>query len=146
MLGAIRDFLKKSVTFIGGLSKDPRIPAWDKAMLAAMLALLVSPVDLISDFIPVLGQLDDLVIAIVILDYMCNRLPEAILLNHYPWDPAGFKAWRRRMGFLTMLVPAWIRNRIWATQEAKVRESEGQGEAAEPSHAESHKHEGHKHH
>lgn len=135
MLRAIGDFLKKSLAFVTGLSKDPRIPAWDKAMLAALIALLASPVDFISDFIPVLGQLDDMVIAIVILDYVINRLPESIVLNHYPWDPAGYKAWRRRLSFLSLLVPAWVRNRIWASQEAKVREAQAETAGEKPAEA-----------
>lgn len=125
------EFLKKSLGFMKALSLDPRIPAWDKAVLTAMVALLVSPVDIISDFIPVLGQLDDLVIAIILLDYAVNRLPEALLLEHWPWDPAKLTAWRKRLRFLTLLVPAWARNKIWAIQEEKARESEKTGQGAE---------------
>ncbi len=121
------EFLKKSLAFVKALSLDDRIPVWDKAVLAGMVALLVSPVDFISDFIPVLGQLDDIVIAILLLDYVVNRLPEPILLAHWPWDPAKLSSWRKRLRFLTLLVPAWARNRIWAVQEVKAREA---GEAS----------------
>lgn len=125
-------FLKQSLAFVKALSLDSRIPAWDKAVLAGMVALLVSPVDIISDFIPVLGQLDDIVIAALLLDYVVNRLPEAILLDHWPWDPARLSIWRKRLRFLSMLVPTWLRNRIWAVQEEKAREAEtsAQGAAA----------------
>lgn len=123
MLNKVGDFLKKSLGFVKALSLDPRIPAWDKAVLAAMVALLVSPVDIISDFIPVIGQLDDILIALIILDYAINRLPEPILLDHFPWDKSALKAWRRRLRFLTLLIPAWARDRIWAIQEAKAKEA-----------------------
>lgn len=136
LLRSIRDFLKKSIGFVKALSLDPRIPAWDKGMLAAMVALLASPVDIISDFIPVLGQLDDLVIALILLDYAVNRLPEQVLLDHWPWDRETLKTWRRRLRFLTLLVPAWARNRIWAVQEAKVREAESEKGAKEKGPAE----------
>jgi uncharacterized membrane protein YkvA (DUF1232 family) len=122
----MKAFLKQSLGFIKALSLDDRIPAWDKAVLAAMVALLVSPVDLISDFIPVLGQLDDIVILIVLLNYIANRLPEPILSDHWPWNPDKLKSWRKRLRFLSMLVPNWIQNRIWAIQQEKA------GEASRP--------------
>jgi uncharacterized membrane protein YkvA (DUF1232 family) len=123
MVQKIGDFLKKSLGFVKALSLDPRIPTWDKAILAAMVAMLVSPIDIISDFIPVLGQLDDILIALILLDYVVNRLPEPILLDHFPWDKDRLRSWRRRLRFLTLLIPAWARDRIWAMQEAKVAES-----------------------
>ena len=110
----MKDFFLKSIRFVRDVSTDSRIPSWDKAVLAGFAALLVSPIDLIADFIPILGQLDDLVIIILVLDYIFNRLPEEILLAHYPWDPEGLKATRKRMRFLSMLVPDWIRKKIWA--------------------------------
>lgn len=116
-------FFRKSFSFVKAVSVDDRIPVWDKAVMATMVALLVSPVDFISDFIPVLGQLDDVVILIILLDYMANRLPEQILLDHFPWDPSQLKAWRRRLGFLSMLVPDWARRRIWAIQDVKAEET-----------------------
>ena len=117
------EFFRKSFAFVKAVSMDDRIPTWDKAVLATMVALLVSPVDIISDFIPVLGQLDDVVILIVLLDYMANRLPEQILLDHFPWDSTQLKAWRRRLRFLSMLVPDWARRRIWAMPEVKAEEA-----------------------
>jgi uncharacterized membrane protein YkvA (DUF1232 family) len=110
----MREFLKKSLVFIKALSTDDRIPVWDKTIIAAMVALLVSPVDLISDYIPIIGQLDDVVIAIILLDYVITHLPEQILLDHFPWDASRLKVWRRRLRFLSMLVPTWVRNKIWA--------------------------------
>lgn len=110
-------FIRKSLGFAKALSGDPRIPARDKAVLAGMLALLVSPFDIIPDFIPVLGQLDDAMIAILMLDYICNRVPDDVLRDHFPWDPAKLLAWRKRVGFFTGLVPHWAKQKIWRAQE-----------------------------
>jgi uncharacterized membrane protein YkvA (DUF1232 family) len=54
----IRDRIK----FLKAVWKDPRTPWYAKAVLAATVAYAVSPIDLIPDFIPVIGHLDDLVI------------------------------------------------------------------------------------
>ena len=54
--------IKKLIKFLQDVAKDDRIPERDKVVLAGLLVLLVSPIDLIPDFIPVLGYLDDLII------------------------------------------------------------------------------------
>ncbi|GEM_PF-425587 len=105
--------LRKSVSFLIALSKDPRIPARDKAVLAGMLALILSPFDIIPDFIPVLGQLDDLMIILLLIDYACNRVPDEVLRDHFPWDAKQLLVWRRRVGFFVNLVPHWVKDKIW---------------------------------
>src|SRR5690606_26425743 len=119
-------FLGKSLGFAKALSMDPRIPARDKAVLAGMLALLISPIDIIPAFIPVLGQLDDAMIAILILDYICNRVPDEVLRDHFPWDPAKLLTWRKRAGFFTGLVRHWAKEKIWRAGEAAVGSREAQ--------------------
>lgn len=114
---AVREFFKKSFHFLKAISTDSRIPARDKAVLAALLALVVSPIDFIPDFIPVFGQLDDFVIIIVILDYVFNRIPEEILISHFPWEPASLKTWRRRLRFVSLMVPGWARKHIWKIRQ-----------------------------
>ncbi|MDB5103379.1 MAG: hypothetical protein JWP91_1068 [Fibrobacteres bacterium] len=113
----MREFFRKSLAFATALSKDPRIPARDKAVLAGMLALILSPFDIIPDFIPVLGQMDDLMILILMLDYACNRVPDEVLREHYPWEPESLLAWRRRVGFFVKLVPHWVKEKIWLARE-----------------------------
>lgn len=109
----MRAFFRNSLSFITALSKDPRIPSRDKAVLAGMLALILSPFDIIPDFIPVLGQLDDMMILILMLDYVCNRVPDEVLRDHFPWDAKQLLTWRRRVGFFVNLVPHWVKDKIW---------------------------------
>ena len=54
--------LKHQIATLRHALDDPRTPRQAKMLGAAVLAYLVSPVDLIPDFIPVLGQLDDLIL------------------------------------------------------------------------------------
>ena len=60
-------------------SKDSRTPWYAKALVAAVVAYAVSPIDLIPDFIPVLGQLDDLVIVPLGIWCAIRLIPPAVL-------------------------------------------------------------------
>src|SRR5512137_2573750 len=54
--------LKTEVYALYLSSKDPRVPWYAKVLMALVIGYAISPIDLIPDFIPVLGQLDDLLI------------------------------------------------------------------------------------
>jgi len=59
--------------------KDPRTPRVSKWLLGAAVVYLVSPVDLIPDFIPVLGQLDDLVIVRGLVWVATRFIPRSVV-------------------------------------------------------------------
>lgn len=61
-IGRAADALRKRLRLLRAVWKDPRTPWYARAVLAATVAYAVSPIDLIPDFIPVVGHLDDLVI------------------------------------------------------------------------------------
>ncbi len=54
--------LRERIEFLKAVWKDPRTPWYAKAVLAATVGYLLSPIDLIPDFIPLVGYLDDLII------------------------------------------------------------------------------------
>jgi len=61
--------------------KDKRTPKKAKALIMLILLYIASPIDIIPDFIPIIGQLDDLVI-ITLGVYLCYKLiPEEVLLD-----------------------------------------------------------------
>ena len=60
-------------------SKDPRVPWYAKALIFLIIAHTFSPIDLIPDFIPVLGYLDDLIIAPVGIAIALRLIPKAVL-------------------------------------------------------------------
>jgi uncharacterized membrane protein YkvA (DUF1232 family) len=64
---------------IVGLVGDPRVPASRKAMLAGAFGYALAPVDVLADRIPVLGILDDLVIAALALDTFLAGVPDDAL-------------------------------------------------------------------
>ncbi len=64
---------------IAGLIGDPRVPASRKALLAAAAGYVVAPVDLIPDRFPLLGVLDDLVVAALAVDAFLAGVPDDVL-------------------------------------------------------------------
>jgi uncharacterized membrane protein YkvA (DUF1232 family) len=89
--GLLRDiaaFLPACVTTARRLRKDPRVPRRAKiAMLVAVLWVL-SPIDLIPEFLPVIGPLDDIVAVVLLLRYAARTVPRPVLLAAWPEDPA----------------------------------------------------------
>ncbi len=109
-------FGKNILQFLKDVANDERIPPRDKKVLLALIALVISPFDIIPDWIPVLGQLDDLVIIALILDYLFNKLDSEILLSHYPWGMKSFANLKKYSRIIAMLTPAALKNKIWAYQ------------------------------
>ncbi len=67
---------------VWGIVRDPRTPIGLKGMLAAALAYVVFPVDLIPDAIPILGQADDLTVLLLVLDIFIQNAPPEVREEH----------------------------------------------------------------
>lgn len=59
--------------------KDPRVPWYAKIIIAATVGYALSPIDLIPDFVPVLGQLDDLIIVPIGISLALKMMPKEVL-------------------------------------------------------------------
>jgi len=73
------EHLKRESYAIYLASKDPRVPWHAKVVIALTIAYAISPIDLIPDFIPVLGQLDDLIIVPAGISLATKMIPEEVL-------------------------------------------------------------------
>jgi len=75
------------VTTIRRLRKDPRVPR--RARVAIILAGLwvLSPIDLIPEFVPVIGPLDDVVVVALALRYAARQVPRAAIRDAWPGNP-----------------------------------------------------------
>ncbi len=80
------------------LLADQATPRSAKVALAVMLIYLVSPIDLIPDFIPVLGQTDDIVVAALVLRWTGRRIGLDGLRAHWSGSDEGFDVLRRVLG------------------------------------------------
>lgn len=110
----LSQFFSQLVSFVKNVANDTRIPARDKKTLVALVVLLVSPIDFIPDWIPVIGVLDDAIVLAVILDYLFNVLDSEILLTHYPWGMKSFIRMRKGAKFISLLAPDIVKKKIWA--------------------------------
>ena len=74
--------LKRDVVAIAIALRDPRVPWYAKVVGACVVAYALSPIDLIPDFVPVLGYLDDLVLVPLGLLLVVRLIPADILAEH----------------------------------------------------------------
>lgn len=87
MIGALRTLRKwarvarRDVLAVYFAARDPRTPFGVRLLALAVTAYALSPIDLIPDFIPILGQLDDLVIVPIGLSLVARLLPEEVMAD-----------------------------------------------------------------
>ena len=84
-LGEALDTAKQIPTYarlIWALARDPRVPIGQKAVLGGIAAYLAFPIDIIPDFIPVIGQMDDLAVLILGLDWFIRNAPADVVEEH----------------------------------------------------------------
>jgi uncharacterized membrane protein YkvA (DUF1232 family) len=63
------------------LLRDPRVPLRSKALIAGAAAYIASPIDLIPDFIPVIGRMDDAVVIVLAVDFFLETVPQALVVE-----------------------------------------------------------------
>jgi len=80
------------------LATDPALPRGVRVRLWLLLAYLLSPIDLIPDFIPVLGYADDALVVALVLRSVTRRAGSDALASHWPGTPAGFRTVARLAG------------------------------------------------
>ena len=71
--------LKSEVYAVFLACRDPRVPWHAKALMALVIGYAVTPIDLIPDFIPVLGQLDDLIIVPAGISVVAKMIPKEVM-------------------------------------------------------------------
>jgi uncharacterized membrane protein YkvA (DUF1232 family) len=104
------------VRLVTRLAVDPVLPRAAKIALAAAAVYLLSPVDLIPDFIPVLGYLDDALLAAVILDGLLNYVDRGLVLRYWPGSPETLDKLARAARLLAIWVPRRVKARIFAAR------------------------------
>jgi len=79
--------LPNLLSLLRGMIRDPRVGRFDKFLLVVAVAWVASPIDLIPEFIPVLGPLDDVVVVALILRRLVRRAGPEVVSDHWRGDP-----------------------------------------------------------
>lgn len=100
--------LPRLARMLVSLAGDRDVPTTVKVVLAAVAVYLASPIDLIPDFIPWVGYLDDLVLAAVVVDGVINFVERPLLLRYWPASPESLD----RIGAVARRLARWVPNRV----------------------------------
>lgn len=81
---AISGFIPDCIVLFKNLIKDKRVPRRYKALLILLVVYLFSPIDLVPDFIPIAGQLDDAILVVIVLRVVLRRVGPDLAEQHWP--------------------------------------------------------------
>jgi uncharacterized membrane protein YkvA (DUF1232 family) len=87
LLRQVAEFLPSCVSAAKTLRRDPDVPRRAKVALLVAVLWVVSPIDLLPEFLPVIGPLDDVVAVVLLLRYAARSIPRDTLLAAWPTDP-----------------------------------------------------------
>jgi uncharacterized membrane protein YkvA (DUF1232 family) len=79
-------FVPNLMRLLFDLLKDPRVSPADKAIVAGTIMYVIVPLDVIPDFIPFIGQVDDAYLVAISLLRLLNRTNRKIILDHWKGD------------------------------------------------------------
>lgn len=89
--------------------RDPRVSRLDKALVLAAAAYVLTPADLLPDFLGFLGMVDDLYLLALVVDRMLARAGPELLLEHWDGDPGALRYLVDGLEQIGSFVPAPVR-------------------------------------
>lgn len=104
-LGELALFLPHFVVLLKRLLTDPRVPRRSKVVLGATVLYVASPLDVVPDFVPGLGQLDDIVVVLLALHSVLNRVDESVVIEHWEGREDVIVAIKRGVAAAATLLP-----------------------------------------
>ena len=104
----------KSVLFTLYLaSKDPRVPLYVKILMLLIIAYALSPVDIVPDFIPVLGYVDDLIILPLGIYLVLKLIPEDVKAEYREKAGTQLPGGNLKWVGLAMIILVWLLVAFW---------------------------------
>jgi uncharacterized membrane protein YkvA (DUF1232 family) len=106
--------LPNYVRLLFGLLRDSRVATIDKVLVGAAIAYILAPVDLIPDWIPFLGEVDDVFLLVTALQRLIANAGRTVVLQHWLGDPAELRSMNLRhvLAAAAFFLPRRIRRRL----------------------------------
>jgi len=101
------------------LMTDERVPRRTKLALAGLAAYIVSPWDLIPDFIPGVGQLDDAIVLLLFVDGVLNLVEDSVLLEHWTGEVATLRRVQKFSRTVSRLAPQQLKTYVFGRAVAE---------------------------
>lgn len=95
---ALARFVPDCVVLMGRLLRDRRLSGWRKLLVAVAIGYLAMPIDLVPDFIPVAGQLDDAILIALVLRILVKRTEPVVLRELWPGPDTSLRVVFRLAG------------------------------------------------
>ena len=102
--------LPNVVKLLTRLMRDRRVSMRRKAFIGAIIIYVVSPVDLIPDFVIGIGRLDDLVLVSLAIDHLMSGTDEVVVREHWDGTEDGLDLVRSAFGWVASIIPEGIRS------------------------------------
>lgn len=116
VLGRVARDAQNLARLARGLAKDPRVPKRNKLIFAGVAAYVVMPVDLIPDWLPGIGRLDDMIMVCVALDSMLNHTSKQVLDTYWEGDQQTLDTIRSIVGTAVEFVPPQLMRTLYPTE------------------------------
>jgi uncharacterized membrane protein YkvA (DUF1232 family) len=106
--------LPNFVRLLFGLITDPRVAMVDKLLVFGAIAYIVTPIDLIPDFIPFIGEVDDVYLLVIALQRLISNAGRLVLLDHWGGDAEDLSDLNLRgaLAAAAFFLPRRIRRRL----------------------------------
>lgn len=106
--------LPNFLRLLGGLLADARVTLLDKLLVAGAFAYILLPLDYVPDFIPFLGEVDDIFLLVMALQRLIANAGRAVLVDHWMGDPKALSALNleRVLTAAAFFLPRRVRRRL----------------------------------
>jgi uncharacterized membrane protein YkvA (DUF1232 family) len=106
--------LPNYVRLLFGLLSDRRVAGVDKLLVAAAVAYILTPIDFIPDFIPFLGEVDDVFLLVTALQRLISNAGRSVVLQYWAGNPADLAAMNLRhvLTAAAFFLPRRMRRRL----------------------------------
>jgi len=108
--------LPNFLRLIGGLLADARVSTTDKLLVAGAIGYVLLPMDFVPDFVPFVGEIDDVFLLVLALQRLIANAPRPVVLQHWMGDPRQLRSLdlERVLVAAAFFLPRRLRRRLKA--------------------------------